>query len=393
MKLSQKLNEGGLVKIPDKLLAKISTEAKAVMMGQVLYSVESNITQYENISKNLDKENPNYKTIENIVNMLKKYAQTYSKFKAKKSNVRGKKITITQEDMKPYEIEDNFTILLTTSSNINVGGGVTVDNANEVKFRDELPLTVGLGSLINVLKVLNEAAKNASSIFMVARKGEVFDEYMQRRLNSIFPPFKEFQKKIQDAMESSMNYVLKHELVHVIQQQTSQGFDSKAFRKEGGYKAMKSQHTYGEYSTGALEVKAYLESQVNDFFRSVKKTQGKIDYNEKIKSFVKNINWFRHFKDEKQRKTVIRDFTLAVKRDRRYGKQYNESMKIAKKLLNLLEQSFNPLVSFPQFKTIYGFQHWYDKMTINGKKYKGGVVIAGKEYKTVDDALKAKGKQ
>ena len=68
-------------------------------------------------------------------------------------------------------------------------------------------------------------------------------------------------------------------------------------------------------------------------------------------------------------------------------------MKLATKLLKLLEQTFNPLVSFPQFKTIYGFQHWYDKLTSKGKDYKGSVIIDGKEYKTVDDALKSKKKQ
>ena len=60
MKLATKLidiTEGGLVKIPKGLQSKVGEELKAIMMGQVLYVVDLNITQFSNILNNIEKDN------------------------------------------------------------------------------------------------------------------------------------------------------------------------------------------------------------------------------------------------------------------------------------------------------------------------------------------------
>ena len=310
-----RLHEGGLVKLPIGLQKIVIGASKHIIMGQVLESVIGVIRQYNNILKSLDKKHPNYKQIEKIIKMLDKYVSSFKIYKPRKSNVRKKKIIIKSSDMKPYDVK-NFTILLSTTTTYTSGtkGSITTKKGNS-GFHSEIPLAINFSRIGGTIDTFKSFAKNAVTLHMMMRDNKPLGDMSSDMLDTVFPDFKEFVKSIRIEMEEAVS-ILRHELVHIVQHQTGIGYSHKDFNKEGGYIQLKgkSSGAYDRYAVGAKEVKAYLLNQVDAFYA---KDHKGMSYNDAVKSFVSDRVWFKAFKDEKKRKTVIRDFTIALEKDRR----------------------------------------------------------------------------
>lgn len=343
MNLSEQLNllhEGGLVSIPLGLQKLVTGGAKHVVMGQVIEAVNSVIKQYGNVLSAMDKKHPNYKDIEKIIKMLEKYVKAFKAFKPRKSNVRNKKIHITTNDMKPYTMPvGGFDILLTTGTSSKKGtrGHITTTKGND-GFHSEIPLNVNFARIGGTIDVFKSFAKNATTLHMMMRDGKPLDDMSLRMLNDIFPTFKKFTKNIRSEMADAIS-ILRHELTHVVQFQTGQGFNHSDFNKEGGYIQYngKAEGSFDKYSVGSKEIKAYLLNQVDDFYKRDFKG---MSYSDAIKSFVSDRVWFNAFKDNKKRKTVIRDFTIATEKDRR--KKGFEKPNLSESLLDLHEKKKDP---------------------------------------------------
>lgn len=320
MNLAQKLlmlHEGGLVKLPTGLQVKVTGGAKTIVMGQVLSAVNQVISKFSVLLKNLDKKHQNYKDIQNIIKMLERYVKTYKMYKPRKSNVRNKKIVIEPKDMLPYKVDNPFTILLTTNTSYRGGTkGHIKTNKGQTDFHDEIPLGINFSSIGGTIDVFKSVANNATNLALMMKDNKPLSDNSMKTLSVTFPEFKTFVKDIQKELSDAIS-ILRHELTHVIQIQTGQGYNHKDFNKEGGYIQLKgkSQGAFDRYSVGSKEIKAYLVNQVDRFYNNGLK--GKT-YSEAIAKFVDDTLWFKAFKDSEKRKAVIRDFVLAVEKDRRY---------------------------------------------------------------------------
>lgn len=312
MNLSEQyMSEGGLVKIPNNLKKLVIGGAKTVVMGQVIASIESVIKQYTSLLNAMDSKHENYNDIEKIVNTLKKYVSSFN-LKSRKSNIRKKKILISSDDMKPYDVDD-FTILLTTSTNSKkiTAGSIKTDIGNN-GFHKEIPLEVNFSSIAGTIDLFKSFASKAPTLHMLMRDRPL-DDMSLKMLKNVFPEFKKFTKEIRIKLQSAIS-ILTHELTHIVQFQTGQGFNHSDLNAEGGYIEYKGNKSFDKYSVGSKEIKAYLVNQVDSFY--AKDFTG-ISFNDAVKSFVSDRVWFNAFKDSKKRNKVIRDFTIAISKDRR----------------------------------------------------------------------------
>ncbi len=172
MKLADKviyLHEGGLVKLPIELQKKVIGGAKEVVTGITLDALNGVRKQYGNILSSIPDDTEVYKRIEKLLALIDKYVKIYSKrYKARKSNVNKKKIVIKKSDMLPYEVEDDFTILLRTTTTYSRGtnGSITTKKGDD-GFHSEIPLAINFARLGGSIDVLRSMSKNAPNVFIM----------------------------------------------------------------------------------------------------------------------------------------------------------------------------------------------------------------------------------
>ena len=328
MKLADKLialHEGGKVAIPLGLRKKVVGEAKSVIMGKVLYQAKESLRIWKTALRYAKEDHEELGRMTRIVDTLETFIESYKgKFKARKGNVRKRPITITPEDMKPYNMENSFNILLTTNSDYSKGdtGKILVTKAGPWKPMEDVEFVINYSSIGGTLDVLKVLDRMMLGIGRRVEQGGNFSDPQIEALDTFLPQIKQFRANIRNEIEKAQG-TLEHEMVHVIQQQTQQGFKHKDLRKEGGYTSLRgkvNQKKFDAYSIGAIEVKAYLVTFTDTFME----TKWKADYpfNDAVKEYVAKQAWFQAFKkqDPKRFKQVVRDFTLVLKKDRRFRK-------------------------------------------------------------------------
>ncbi len=333
-----KLLEGGLPKLPNGLLIKVSKAIRSHYLGLVLGRVEklhNKLLSFKKVFESSISDSSNKAAIYNvlhridvIIKIVESYSKPYSKIARRvKNTTKLYRLKITKKDMLPYIIEDSFDILLHASkanTKNTVQGMVYKSKGGTSTGLEELTVGVQLGAASRLLDKLLELVDDKQ----IKKQG--FSSYIGK-MKGYFWDLKTFRNTVNHHADE-IQAVVKHELIHVIQNATEQGYSHKDY-KNIGHKPYTSDN-WGEYATSPREYKAWLSSMVDTFFinypQSVLKhlkdrDKGQDNTEALIKQYI-GSSWFKAFKDAKKKKVAIRDFITALKKDRRYKpfKQYEQ---------------------------------------------------------------------
>ena len=325
------LVEGGLPKLPNGLLLKVSKAIRAHYLGLVLGRVDklrNKLVTFKKVFEDSIQDTTGNKAsiygmlhrIDALITLADSYMSPYTKIaKRVKNTTKLHRLKITKKDMLPYIVDKGFDILLHASkANVqnSVQGMVFQSKGSTSIGIEELTVGVQLGAASRLLDKLTDLTDDKQI------KKEGFSSYFGK-MKGYFWDLKTFRNTVNHHAEE-IQAVVKHELLHVIQSTTKQGYSHKDY-KDIGYK---NYHTndWGTYATSPKEYKAWLSSMVDNFFISYPSTvlkhlkdrkKGQDNTEALIKQYV-GSTWFKSFKNTKKKNTAIRDFITALKKDRRY---------------------------------------------------------------------------